>query len=118
MTQPVSLRSLSALKQGALDMGQASMGQASRATAGSKAGGHISASPQKDMQFRTTMEDLDIGQGEVDSTRPADTGAAARQWSLASSRGAMTRSGRAAASAGTLIASQGQASTSHGVQVA
>ena len=120
LTQRVSLRSLSAVKQGALDRGQASTGQAFRAAAGSPAAGYIGASMQKDMQFRTAVEDLvkDVGQGDIDSTYPADTAAAARQWSLAPSRGARTRSGRGAASAGTLTASQGQANTSHGVQVA
>ena len=120
LTQRVSLRSLSAMKQGALDRGQASTGQAFRAAAGSKAAGYIGASMQKDMHFSTAVEDLvkDVGQGDIDSTSPADTGAAARQWSLAPSRGAQTRSERGAASAGTLVASQGQANTSYGVQVA
>ena len=120
LTQRVSLRSLSAAKQGVLDRGQTSMGQAFRAAAGSKAAGYIGASMQKDMQFRTAVEDLvkDAGQGNIDSAPPADNGAAARQWYVAPSRGARTRSGRGAASAGTLIASQGQANTSHGLQVA
>ena len=120
LTRPVSLRTLSALKQGTLDGGQASMRQAVRAAAGSRAAGHIGASTQKDLQFRNALEDMvkDVGQGKFDSTQPTDGGAAARQWSLASAGGPMTRSGRAAASAGTLAASQGQGNTSHGVQVA
>ena len=120
LTQHVSLRSLSAVKQGELERGQASTRQAFRAAAGSKPAGYIGASMQKDIKFRTSVEDLvkDVGQGDTDSTPPADTGAAARQWSLAPTRGARTRSGRGAGSAGTLIASQGQANTSHGVQVA
>ena len=120
LMQHVSLRPLSAVKQGAPERGQASTGQAFRAAAGSKEAGYIGASMQKDMQFRTAVEDLvkDVRQGDTDSAPPAETGAVARQWSLAPSRGARTRSGRGAASAGTLIASQGQANTAHGVQVA
>lgn len=120
LTRPVSLRTVSALKQGALDGGQALMGQAVRAAAGSRASGHIGASTQKDLRFKNAVEDLvkDVGQGDLDFTDPADSGAAARQWSLASSGGPMTRSGRGAASTGALTASQGQANTSHGVQVA
>ena len=120
LTQPVSLRSFSPLKQGVLDKGQASMGQAVRVAAGSKASGHIGVSMQNETQFRSAVEqlDTDVGQDEGDSTPPADAVAAARQWSVAPLRGALTRSGRAATSAGTLMPSQGQANTSHGVQVA